>query len=225
MSLEEINEQVSNLSRIPEDSDAKIESLLLAMIDLDEMRFQNTLYHAIEKMGFECAFIKVVAPFMAKAGVLWMSGTINPAQEHFVSNLIRQKLIAEIDRMGPAPLGKANRFLLFLPEGELHELGLLFMTYLVRKNGHEVLYFGQSTPLGSAVEAAESWKPDVIGLSLVNGLAFAELEDFLYELKQAFPDLPILLQGYQTQFIDPENFPGFHIVNDFEAFTSWLANL
>jgi methylmalonyl-CoA mutase cobalamin-binding subunit len=136
-----------------------------------------------------------------------------------------KKLIVEIDRIASKADGDFKRFLLFLPEGELHELGILFMFYLLRKNGHQVLYFGQSTPLDSVVEAARTWQADFIALSLVNPMAIPELETYLHDLVRRFPNQQILINGYQTQFLDPENYPELLILNDFEVLTTWLSAL
>jgi DNA-binding transcriptional MerR regulator len=92
LSNSELQNKVMDLAEKPEDSDTKIEALLMAMIDLNEEDFQLTLNAAIDKFGFEKAFLNVVRPFLNKAGILWITGTINPAQEHFVSNMIRQKI-------------------------------------------------------------------------------------------------------------------------------------
>lgn len=225
MSLDEIQKMVIDLTQKPEDADSKIDSLLMAMIDLDENRFTETYNFIVDKIGFESAFINVLRPFMNKAGVLWMAGTINPAQEHFVSNLVRQKLIAEIDKLDSLPLKNAKHFLLFLPEGELHELGILFMYYLIKKRGHIVLYFGQSTPISSIIEAAELWQPDFLVFSLVNPMVFNEIDSFLERIRASFPDQKILVNGYQTKYITQEKLKDLVFVNDYEAFSTYLDKL
>ena len=124
-----------------------VDSLIITMIDMDEIKFNSIINKAISKHGFTEAFLTVVYPFLEKIGVLWMAGDINPAQEHFVVNLIRQKLITAVDGFSHQFNPKARKFLLFLPEGEWHEIGLLFALYLIKEAGHEVIYLGQSVPL------------------------------------------------------------------------------
>src|SRR5690606_21565426 len=97
--------------------------------------------------GFENTVINVLYPFLNKIGILWQTGNIHPAQEHFISNLIRQKIIVAIDELhSPAP--DALRAVLFLPEHELHEIGLLFYNYILKKNGYRTYYLGQTVPYG-----------------------------------------------------------------------------
>lgn len=225
MSETQINKELLDISEKPEDSDTKIEALLMAMIDLNEVRFNEVLNRAIKHMGFEDAFVKVVRPALIKAGVLWMSGTISPAEEHFVSNLIRQKIIAEIDSLSITPKNKSKRFLLFLPEGEMHELGILFLSYLIRRNGHESLYFGQNTPLTSMEKAAREWKADYVILSIVNSMAIKTMEEFLETLTNSFPSQDIFISGYQTQFLDVSSISNLEIVDDYLSFGKMLREL
>jgi DNA-binding transcriptional MerR regulator/methylmalonyl-CoA mutase cobalamin-binding subunit len=224
MSYDELVETVRDLEKKPGDGDAElnIESLLMAMIDLDEQRFSNDLNKVIERFGFEECLTKVIRPFLAKAGVLWMTGTINPAQEHFVSNLIRNRLISEIDHISPERSTDPKRFLLFLPEGELHELGLLFMLYLIKKNGHDSIYFGQSTPVESVIQASAQWHPDYILLSLVSAISDFAKKDLLGKLASSLPDKQILISGYQTQFLDKHEFGSIKLVNDYDDFMAYL---
>ena len=90
--------------------------------------------------------LNIIHPFMRRLGTLWLSGSVGPAQEHFISHLIRQKLIAAIDAQGLILKPQSKKFLLYLPEGELHEIGILFANYILRARKHSVVYLGQSLP-------------------------------------------------------------------------------
>lgn len=85
------------------------------------------------KIGFEEAFSKLVFPFMVRTGVLWATGAIRPAAEHFITHLIRRKISVAIDNQFVEPNENSKRFVLFLPEGETHELLLLFTEFLLRQ--------------------------------------------------------------------------------------------
>ena len=104
------------------------------------------------QLGFEETIIKILYPFLVKIGVMWQTGIINPAHEHFISNQIRQKLIVATDSLISGSNPNSKRFTLFLPEGEFHELGLLFFHYLIKRRGHQVIYLGQSVPLNDLFE-------------------------------------------------------------------------
>jgi len=94
---EDLGKKIISITNKSFDSDSNIENLIISMIELDEGKFEKILTTLIINLGFEDAFIKVLMPFFEKIGVLWQIGTINPAQEHFITNLIRQKIIVAID--------------------------------------------------------------------------------------------------------------------------------
>jgi hypothetical protein len=119
------------------------EKLILALLELDEQLFRNTLNDLIKNKGLEATFAENLIPFLDRLGVMWLVNSISAAQEHFISNLIRQKVITEIDRL-PIPPKTKESVLLFLPEHDWHEIGLLFYQYLLRSKGHYTYYLGQS---------------------------------------------------------------------------------
>jgi len=92
--------------------------------------------------------------------MLWQTGTIEPSHEHFASNLIREKIIVEIDKTVKPEITNAKRFVLFLPEGEMHETGLLFARYLLKRCGHETLYLGQDIPYADVQKVIKSYNAD-----------------------------------------------------------------
>lgn len=134
LSTDEIIAKISQFtSATTTSAESQIESLILAMIDLDDYRFEQVLARAVIQYGFEDAVTTVLYPFFVRIGIMWQTGSINPAQEHFVSNLVKQKLYVAIDGLNVNFKHNARRFVFFLPEGELHEIGLLFFCFLVKK--------------------------------------------------------------------------------------------
>src|SRR5690606_29818339 len=99
----------------------------------------------IKHFGFEKTMVEVVYPFLQKIGILWRTGSITPAHEHFISNLIRQRITVAIAKL-PIPSGGTRRAILFLPENEMHEIALLFYHYLLRKRNIKTYYLGQTVP-------------------------------------------------------------------------------
>ena len=112
-----------------------INRLIAASIDFDEASFDATLTMIIERFGFDHCLCHIIYPYLEKIGLLWVTNNIIPAQEHFASNLVRNKMIAMIDRLKPIVETNHNEgvTLLFSPEGEVHELPLLFAAYLHKK--------------------------------------------------------------------------------------------
>ncbi len=199
MSDSEIEKRVLEINEENDDHRSVIENLILAMVDLDEDRFERILAHIVTRIGFEQTLIKVIHPFFNKIGVLWLTGSINPAQEHFVSNLIRQKLIVAIDGISVSPKENSKVFMMFLPENEWHELGLLFYQYLVKAHGHRVIYLGQSVPLSDVVKVSAIRRPDYIFSIITSSLPDDELQAFLRELSSCFPKQSIFIGGLQMR--------------------------
>jgi DNA-binding transcriptional MerR regulator len=221
----EIEEKVMFVSQDPTDTSVQIESLLMAMIQLDEKRFHEILNKVIMVSGFEEAFRNVVMRALDRVGVLWQTGTINPAQEHFISNLVRQKLVSSIDALHPAENRNRKRFILFLPEGELHELGLLFSAFLIKKRGHEMLYFGQFTPLNSVVEAETVWPADILLISIVTSMTDMDPETLADQVAAAFPDKTILFTGRESKNIPVQKHSNIRILSGLTEFTEYLDGL
>tara|TARA_Y100000385_G_scaffold285932_1_gene346821 strand:+ start:192 stop:1058 length:867 start_codon:yes stop_codon:yes gene_type:complete len=122
-----------------------INQLVEGMICLDKKLILNILQKSENFDTLTDFFLKVVFPFLARVGMLWSSNSINPGQEHFASNIIKRFLLNKIESLNE-PHSDAPMFLLFLPEGDWHELSLLVAEYILKNNGNRVLYLGASVP-------------------------------------------------------------------------------
>jgi DNA-binding transcriptional MerR regulator len=193
LSGEELHKKVLEISTEEVEENLQIESLVIAMVEVDESRFEKILANCTLRLGFEQTLLNIIYPFFKKVGVLWQAGAINPAQEHFISNLIRQKLIVAIDSQGMMVKEGASKFLLFLPEGELHELGLLFYSYLIQKSGHKVIYLGQSVPLDDVVKVNELNPADYIITATLSISAPESVNALLQKLLDLFPSQKVIL--------------------------------
>lgn len=162
--------------------DLKIDALLLAMIDLDESHFEKTIGACHLRMGFEETMIRVIIPFLKKVGILWSAGDINVAQEHFISNLIRRKLLVAIDALPLQRDPSREKFLLYLPDGELHEIGLLFAKYIVKSRRKNVVYLGQSVPFRDLRLLVEKYNPDYLITYFTSGMSSKALQNYLNRL-------------------------------------------
>lgn len=196
MSRVEIGNEIIRLTEESLDHNDHIEALTICMVEMDEERFEKILNTNIIKFGFENTIIKIVYPFLSRIGVLWQTGAINPAQEHFISNLIRQKLIVALD--GQVHIKGGKKFLLFLPAGELHEISLLFSTYLIKKSGHKVIYLGQSTPIEDLISVYKLHQPDYLFTIITTSPSGEKMQSFLDVMSSKFQDAEILISGLQT---------------------------
>ncbi|MFH1120353.1 MAG: MerR family transcriptional regulator [Bacteroidota bacterium] len=198
MNKDEINDRIIEISETTHDSDNQIEQLIVAMIELDEQRFERVLSTSVIKIGFDDTVVKVLYPFFEKIGILWQIGTIYPAQEHFVSNLIRQKLIIAIDGQSGNSRPDSKSFLIFLPSGEWHELGLLFFSYLVKKAGFKAIYLGQSVPFEDLMEVTSKHRVEFMLTSLTTPLTRKKYTEYIHQLSSEFQAQTIFITGFQT---------------------------
>ena len=178
--------------------DTQIEQMILALIQLDEALFRNTLNVLIQKMGMLETYQQFVIPFLERIGVMWLVGSINPAQEHFISNLIRQRLISEIELL-PSPSNDQPKVILFLPEHEWHELGLLLYHFHLRSRGINTIYLGQSLPYASLLETIKFLQPKWILSSWITAVDEKHIVHYFDRLKNDVPDVKVIAGGYQIK--------------------------
>ncbi|MBL0739702.1 MerR family transcriptional regulator [Chryseolinea lacunae] len=197
MTPDAMKEKVLQISSLNNDTGVHIDQLVVAMIDMEEELFEKILNNLILHYGFEKAITDVIYPFLEKIGILWQTHNITPAHEHFISNLIRQKIIVAIDGL-PLPPKTSKKILLFLPEGEMHEMGLLFYHFLTRKGGYRTYYLGQNVPHEDLVSVYKAQTPDIL-LCSITSTPDLPIEEYLNRLVHDFPACPILVSGYQVQ--------------------------
>jgi len=208
----QLNNDVPSLS-------TQTESLVMAMVEVDERHFNQVFEKSVLNLGFENTIEQLLFPFLERIGILWLAGTINPAQEHFITNLIRQKLIAAIDHEGVKTEGTHPRILFYLPEGEFHEIGLLYYNYLARKADFEVLYLGTSVPFRDIIRVDEIRPAQILFTSFVMSPGAGVLAEKIKRLKKAFPDKAVLVSGWQVKQEQPrlpENFLKIASSTDFK---------
>lgn len=203
MSDEELNTEVVELTSSQSEASLFIDQLIICMIDMQEEQFEKLLSHLTMKFGFENMITEIVYPFMEKIGVLWQTGNISPAQEHFISNLVRQKIIVAIDSL-PFPQKDARKVVLFLPENELHDIGLLFYHYIIRKQGFRTYYLGQHLPYRDLKYICALHQPEFIVTSIVASQKPQKTREYFESLIKDFPDSIILTSGSQAAQILPE---------------------
>ena len=178
------------------------ENLLVALVNLDEKLFSDTLNSLIEKEGLLITFSDYLIPFLKRIGVMWLVGTVRPCQEHFISSIIRQKVIASYDKL-PIPDLNQEPILLFLPENEWHELGLLFYNYALRFQNKRTVYLGQSMPYDALVVCINDLKPRAVVTSCLSIADKNPLIKYFSNLKKDIGDVPIYAGGSQiTNHID-----------------------
>lgn len=216
LSTEEMYQEVIKISDRQLSYPDQIHALTISMLDLDEERFEKIIRTNSLQFGFENTMIHIIYPFLSRIGTLWITGSVGPAQEHFISNLIRQKLIVAIDGQvnKRGPNGKI--YMLFLPEGELHEISLLFANYIIRARNNKVVYLGQSMPFNELVFAYNIHQPDYIFSVITSVPSNHETQMYVNRLATQFPKSHLLLTGYQIVGQDIQMSENGTIINNID---------
>lgn len=194
MSREKIADLVLQLKTEWGNESVQLINLSNATIKYDEAAFSKILSSCISELGLTKTMDQVLFPFMKKIGMLWQIGAIDPSHEHFAANLIRDRLIVEIDKLDKPRNKDPRRFILFLPEAELHETGLLFARYLLKSCGHETLYLGQEIPYSDLKKVIESYKPDYAFIVLTSLNLGKDINKILNKLIENL-DVPVIVAG------------------------------
>lgn len=194
MSTSQINDLVLQLQSDFNNDTVQVLRLSDATLKYDEIAFAEILSGCIEEMGLVNTMDLVLFPFMKKVGMLWQTGAIDPSQEHFASNLIRDRIIVEIDKVNKPEKKNPKRFLLFLPEAEMHETGLLFARYLLKRCGMDTLYLGQEIPYSDLKKVILHYKPDYAFIVLTSLNLGKDINKILTKVLDHM-DVPLLVAG------------------------------
>lgn len=197
MSQEEIFENVLSLTDAEAKADLVVNRLLQCMVAFDVETFENILDDGIANSGIEKTILQIIFPFLDKLGILWLTNHINPAQEHLVSNVIRQKLIVGIDSVATKKKS-LKKVCLFLPEGEHHELSLLFVAFLLKKKGISVIYLGANISFEDLNAVVTVKKPDYLYAHLTTAGPDFDFEKFISTLNNDFRKFHVIISGRLT---------------------------
>jgi DNA-binding transcriptional MerR regulator len=206
MSNEELREKTLTLSGAQAQQERIINELIQHMVDMELEAFEKILDQHIVARGIEKTITYIIFPFMERIGLLWMTDHINPAQEHLMTNIIRQKLIVGIENV-VTPLSLKTTMLLFLPENEHHEVGLLFLHFLLKSRGVKVIYLGSNVPVKDLEYVVELKKPDYVYTHLTTVMKEFNFDKFLNNLKIRLPQQQILISGLLAQTFEKKTIP------------------
>jgi DNA-binding transcriptional MerR regulator len=143
---EEIPELVRSIALKSNSEQVAINAFKLSMINFDYDLFDTNYNEILQHHDFQYVFLNVFMPLMRELGILWQTGAISPSHEHFITNLIKQKihLQTELLQRKKPKRGEHALFVIFLPENEIHELGVLYLNYLILNSGFRTIFLGQS---------------------------------------------------------------------------------
>ncbi len=194
MTPEQMEEKILSLNQLDAAKERVINGLIKEMVSLNMGSFEKQLDIYIGQKGIERTVLEIVFPFLERVGVLWMTNHVNPAQEHLATNLLRQKLILGIEKL-PAVLNQDTNVILFMPEGEHHEIGLLLVYFLLKQQGVFVNYLGANVPLRDLAFLNGIKKPEYIFCHITSPSKLFKLDRFITHLGQMTNATPVLLSG------------------------------
>ena len=221
LSPEEINENVHKLTINKNADDWSIGLFKLAMINFDQRLFTKTFNDLLEQFSFGEVFKNVFVPLMNEMGVLWQTNSISPSHEHFITSLVKQKIHAMCEDLQQKSTRRTDRrFVLFLPDNEIHELGLLYLQYEVLNNGFQCVFLGQSVPIVSLSNLVDIGEP----ITFISYFTIEPAQDKIDSYLNTFSteiieniDSELWILGYQVQYISnkmPQKMRKFRSIDD-----------
>ena len=201
----------------------ELNELKLSTLNFDIERFETIMSTCIDKHGINDTFQKVIGDYIQELGKLWLSGSVSISQEHFMSSMIRQKLYSALDELSVGDSEKT--FALFLPANELHEIGLLYLAYVLKERGERVIYLGQSLPKEYLTDLLDNQKVDALISVFTTNPDVEYLPEYLRDLDDLIHDrgVEVHLTGYQFNDFSENKFGGnIHIYNTLKDLTAHI---
>ena len=218
---EQINQRVREIVAQNSVKSHAINAFKLAMINFDQSLFQKTYSGLLAEKSFREIFWEVFMPLLHELGLLWQSDTIGPAHEHFITHLIKQKIYTSTEKLQALePTREDKVFVLYLPENEIHEIGLLFVNYELVLRGYKTIYLGQTIPLESLVDLKKYYEE----LHFLSYFTVTPTKDNLDKYLREFEDYLVSGQptslwilGRQTEHLEEKELPdSIRIFNSIE---------
>jgi DNA-binding transcriptional MerR regulator len=198
MSSEQMEEKIMALNQLDAQKERVVNALIKEMVGLNMVAFERQLDLYIGQKGIEKTINEIIFPYLERVGILWVTNHINPAQEHLATNIVRQKIILGIEKLPPL-VNYSKRIVLFMPEGEYHELGLLYVHFLLKQRGVYVDYLGANVPMVDLKYLTEVRKIDYLYCHITSPARNFKLDKFFANLATINPQTPIILSGQLIQ--------------------------
>jgi methanogenic corrinoid protein MtbC1 len=224
MDEEELQNKIVSLSHIQAYQERIVNELIHHMIDLEIDEFENILDGYIISRGIDKTINQIIFPFLDRIGILWLTNHIHPVQEHLVTNVVRQKLLVGIEGV-VTHIFVDKTILLFLPEGEYHELGLLYAYYLLKSRGARVLYLGANVPLKDIQFVCKHRKTDYLYTHLTCMTGNFSFNKFIAQKTQLLKDTPLVISGQLAQSSSRKPLPAIHFKRSLSEVLEYVAAL
>jgi DNA-binding transcriptional MerR regulator len=186
-----------------------ISAFKMAMMNFDQTLFFNTYNSLLSEKSFREIFYDVIIPLMNEIGLLWQTDTISPAHEHFISYLIKQKLLINTEKLQlQEPTKTEKLFILYLPMNEIHELGLMYLNYEILLNGYKTIYLGESVPTDSLKDIKKYFDNITYVCYMTVEPDKNEVNDYIKKVHDEILDetSSLWILGRMVEFISPKNY-------------------
>lgn len=191
----------------------------------NETRVNELISASFQMNGVPGTYKYVIYPILVRMGLMWLNESLCPSQEHFLSAIIRQKLLAAIDALNPPVEASGSSWLLFLPEDEDHDIGLLLASYLLRSAGQKVIYLGPKLPVFALANTADATGPENLLFFMTRARPVADAQAYITLLSTQFPAAKILLSG-NTKVLGSIDYPqGVRWMRTLQDFEQLIAGL
>ncbi len=225
MSTDELRNKLTSLSGSQAQQERIINDLIQYMIDLDIENFETLLDQHIDNRGIEKTIHHIIFPFLDRIGILWLTDHINPAQEHLITNVIRQKIIVGIENISTI-FDLKTTILLFMPENEHHELGLLYLQYLLKSRGVKTIYLGANVPVADLEFVVQLKKPDYVYTHLTTVMKEFNFQKFLNHVVNKLPNSKVMISGLVTQTYEkPAPTQNIHFLKSLQEVHDFIGTL
>ncbi len=194
MSPDQMEEKILTINQMDAQKERVVNNLIKDMVSLNMPAFEQQLDNYIAQKGVEKTITEIIFSFLERVGLLWVTNHINPAQEHLATNILRQKIIYGIEKLTPVNR-YTKRVVLFLPEAEYHELGILFVHFLLKQIGIYVDYLGANVPMVDLEYLVQKTKPDYVFCHITSPVKKFKLDKFIEKLSTTSASSPIVLSG------------------------------
>lgn len=221
----QIRDEVSAMQVNPCNYEIYVHQLIEASLKFDEKDFEKIVNDLVLHIGLEKSIFSVFYPFLKRIGMLWMTNHVVPAQEHFSSYIIQKKIIAGIDKLEINKIENTN-IVIFSPVGEMHELPLLVVNYLLKKNGVSTTYFGINVSVEALVEYSQQHSISHFYSNIITHLDSCGMDDSICLLCKHFPDIPFMLSGPAGNCVQkiPANLNPLRSLDEIILFTNSFKN-
>ena len=226
LSESEIKQQVTSIALQGYDLDLSLNSFKIAMLNFDQPMFDRIYAQLLTDKSFQEIFQSTFMRLLNDIGLLWQSDTITPAHEHFISNLIKQKILINIERLQIANTDYKGTFVLFLPVGEIHELGLLYVHFELLLNGYRSIYLGNDVPYENLIDVQENFSNVTYVSYFTVSPALEKVGEYLKEIDRKIlsrRDEKLLVLGRNTSSLNKQEIPK-HIVR-YESIAEFVLDL